>query len=376
MDATKRLLQALLPLVMVGCPGGGGGKGGDDTGIDVESSSACAQVDVSLTECPPAGDVVVDDMIPVICGATVLSVDGEGNFGSNPSYGTNDSAVAYCCYPVSIEPIENSCTYGRPYVTDGQSRLAETTDGGGWSGELCPDLDGLAPEARELLAAAWTAAALDEHAAVAAFGRVALDLMAHGAPADLVAWTLRAAGEEVDHARLGFALASGYAGRPVRPGVFPLGASVPIAADLAAFAAATAREGCVGETLTTLVALECLAKTSDPAARAALQQITRDELEHARLAWATVRWAIDAGGAPVRAAVAEVFARAAADGVQLPERLADGPHHDALVAHGVPNAAMARSSLVRGLREVVLPAAKALLASPVDPACSAVALAV
>jgi hypothetical protein len=303
-------------------------------------------------------------MTPSICGSTVVSIDGEGEVGQSPGDVPPDTGVVYCCYPVTVELPESTCVYGRPYVREGQFQVAARITDSGWAGDLEPDVDGLHPEARELLATAWSAAALDEHAAVAAFARVALDLLAHGAPAHLVARTTEAATEEVHHARLGFALASAYAGRSVAPGAFPLGDQVPVTQDLAAFAAATAREGCLGETLTTLLALECLAHATDPAARAALQQITADELGHARLAWATVRWAIDAGGAPVRDAVAAVFARAEAQGWSLPDRLADGPHRDALVAHGVPDAAMARGALDRGLREVVLPAARALLGIP------------
>ncbi|MFT5681767.1 MAG: hypothetical protein ACI8RZ_002679 [Myxococcota bacterium] len=226
---------------------------------------------------------------------------------------------------------------------------------------MCPVLDGLPAEARAQLAVEWRRAALDEHASVAAFARLTLELLAFGAPADLVAATTSAATEEVHHALLGFQLASAYAGEPVGPGDFPLGETLPLTRDLAAFAAATVREGCIGETLTTLLALECLAASTDRAVQATLKRITDDEQGHARLAWATVRWAIDAGGEPVRAAVAEAFAELEGGRVPLPERLATGPHRAHLVAHGLPDAAMARAALDRARLEVILPAAATLL---------------
>ena len=48
----------------------------------------------------------------------------------------------------------------------------------------------------------------------------------------------------------------------------------------------------------------------------------------------------------------------------LPERLARGPHRDLLVAHGLPDAALARRTIDRAVAEVVLPTARALLETP------------
>lgn len=49
------------------------------------------------------------------------------------------------------------------------------------------------------VAANWTEQARDEHASVAAFAMLQLELLAHGAPADLVARTLQASQEELAH---------------------------------------------------------------------------------------------------------------------------------------------------------------------------------
>ena len=45
--------------------------------------------------------------------------------------------------------------------------------------------------------------------------------------------------------------------------------------------------------------------SSNPAVRAALHTIIRDETRHAELAWQTLAWALAAGGDEARAAVAE-----------------------------------------------------------------------
>ena len=119
------------------------------------------------------------------------------------------------------------------------------------------------------------------------------------------------------------------------------------------------------------MALSCLERCTDPAVRATLEQITADEQGHARLAWATVRWALDVGGEEVRAAVAAAFADLSAARFPLPARLADGPHQQLLVAHGVPDESMARAAIRRGIHEVVLPAARAMLAATAAPRVAA-----
>jgi len=347
-DAYRTLLLSLLPLL--GCDG--------KLNLNTSEGTGCLAVADSAT-CPAADDVDPDDLESYNCGADIVEITGEAEAGSNPT-GWGDTANEWCCYPVE-ESNDSECVYGRPFMHAGASQQAATAARPGWGAGDRPVTDGMPAAARDALAAAWRQAALEEHAAVAAFSRLVLELMAFGAPSNLVGWTSTAATEEVRHAERGFQLATAYAGAPVGPEGFPLGASLPLTRDLAAFAAATVREGCIGETLTTLVALSCLARCSDPAVRATLERITEDEQGHARLAWATVRWAVDVGGPEVRAAVAGAFAGLSAERFPLPARLADGPHRDLLVAHGVPTAEMARAAIARGIAEVIEPAARALL---------------
>src|SRR6185437_10769514 len=101
-----------------------------------------------------------------------------------------------CCY--EIQP----CGSGRPFLDEGRARSADARRGDGWRSEGdAPHVADLAPDVRARFAAAWTADALAEHASIASFGRFALELMAVGAPADLVAAAHRAALDEVEHAR-------------------------------------------------------------------------------------------------------------------------------------------------------------------------------
>lgn len=356
-DPYRRLAAALLPVALSACTGAGPtpGHSAHSGAATPTGGQACLAV-ASAAACPDPATLTPADLIGG-CGSAILSIDGPGGPGSDPTGGGTDSGQAWCCYPV--HQTAATCDYGRPYVVDGEPRVAAVTAGPDWPGAPCPDA-ALPEGAREALAAAWLDAALDEHAAVAAFAQVALELVGFGAPPDLVDDTLRAGRDEIGHARLGFALASRYAGAPRSPGRLALSPHAP-STDLAAFAAATAREGCVGETITALLAAESRAQATDPAVLAALAVIAAEEEQHAALAWRTVAWAVRAGGEQVRAAVAEVFAEVARTGVPVPARVAAGPHAARMVEHGVPDAALARRVLDRALGEVVLPAAAVLV---------------
>src|SRR5262249_18558593 len=180
-----------------------------------------------------------------------------------------------CCYLVTEEPAPQPCGTGRPFLVGLEARTAEAEQADrGWTrGGLALDVEGvmppppieserspLDPDARAALARAWAADGLLEHASIAAFSRFAMDLLAVGAPPDLIAAALAAATDEVRHARLCFALAQRYSREVIAPGPFPFGGDVALHASLATLAATTAREGCIGETLAATVAGDQLAR--------------------------------------------------------------------------------------------------------------------
>jgi hypothetical protein len=215
---------------------------------------------------------------------------------------------------------------------------------------------------RATLADAWLRDALLEHASVASFARFSLELMAVGAPAKLVEQAHAAAMDEVRHARLCFALAGAYAGCELAPAPFGFdGGRVDVSADLAALAARAVQEGCIGETLAALQASEQLGCAVDGVVREVLSIIAEDEARHAELAWRFVRWAISVGGHDVRDAVARAFAEGAPSMTAPPAR--DPAMSAALAAHGLLDGSLP-ALLNRAYTEVVLPAARALLAEP------------
>ncbi|MEQ9320850.1 MAG: hypothetical protein RIF41_16935, partial [Polyangiaceae bacterium] len=114
------------------------------------------------------------------------SISGEITYYPERSYtvdGQTYEESAACCYEVDYGVECHVPTgMGRPYLDDGAARHAAmrkeraTT----WSTHVvtksrCPER-----------AARWTRRGILEHAAIASLGRFALELMAHGADADLV----------------------------------------------------------------------------------------------------------------------------------------------------------------------------------------------
>lgn len=209
---------------------------------------------------------------------------------------------------------EVSCPGGRPLRDEGRTIVAPVEPGSGWvDGRVSPsdvDAAGLPAEARQTLAEAWRQDAQSEHASVASFARATLELMAVGAPPDLVVATQRASLEEVEHARMCFDLAAAY-GEAVTPGPLPVPA--PRALDLCGLAVAVFEEGCAGETLAALVADVGAGSCEVEVVRTRLQQIAADESDHAALAWQTLAWLVRRGGAQVvealRAAARDLEAR-------------------------------------------------------------------
>lgn len=264
-----------------------------------------------------------------------------------------------CCYDYCQEPVP--C--GRAFMVggiaggalDGERRVADARGRSDWRVDLA-----VAPRPSAELAAAWLADAREEHAAIASFGRASLELLAAGAPADLVEATHRAALDEIEHARACFALARAFdpEGRDVGPGPLSM-TGVALDPSLVGIAARAAAEACVGETLSALVVTRAAESCDDPAIAAIVGRIAADERAHAELAWRVAAWAIARGGAEARAAF-EDAARASLEvrrGATCPIGPADAARGGRLTADAVAEV------LEEGRRTVVEPCLAALLAA-------------
>lgn len=220
----------------------------------------------------------------------------------------------------------------------------------------------MTPALKQRAAADWARIAQLEHASIASFARFTMQLLAVGAPPQLVEASLRAGLDEVAHARATFGLASRYAGAPVGPGPLPLEGPVLGALDLASLATATVAEGCVNETIGALEAAEAAGRCEDPEVRAVLERIAEEEARHGELAWAFVRWSLGVGGEPTLRAVRRAFARAsAALGSARPPADSDEVE---LRRQGLLTDRCRHEIRARGLREIAEPAAREMGAWP------------
>jgi len=250
---------------------------------------------------------------------------------------------------------------GRPLRVHGREVTAEVVRGSGWSrpvpGAVLPSATAAA------LADLWGADAVAEHASIGSFARFVLQLLALGAPAQLVADAQQGMADELDHARRCFALASRYAGEPRSPGPLPLQHALDGPNDLVSVSVAVLREGAVGESIGALLAAERQARASDPGVCASLAAIADDEARHARDAWRFLAWAVAEGGAPVRVAVVAAVEEAVAS--HLATLSVDPPEGvDAALwaAHGGLTAAQAKRAARRAVRGVIRPCLERLVA--------------
>jgi hypothetical protein len=177
--------------------------------------------------------------------------------------------------------------------------VAPLADAAGWrADDPRPDVGSLSAATRDALASFWTESARSEHASVPAFSRLSMTLMALGAPSRLVEAAHRAALDEIEHARVSFAMASAYAGAPVAPGPLAELADAPsvTATSLADLALESLIDGCLLEGVAAASAAEAAARASDPEVGRVLGEIARQEALHADLAWAIVGWCLETDG--------------------------------------------------------------------------------
>jgi hypothetical protein len=164
----------------------------------------------------------------------------------------------------------------------------------------------------EHLGQVWLESGLGEHASVAAFGRLILDLMSLGSPPTLLTQASKAIDDEVVHAQLCFGMARRFTGRTLGPGQLDISGAIRKDEGPGAIISAAVEEGCVFETISARQAAHAITLTTDPVARQVLTRIAADESQHAELSWAFVEWALQ-HFPDQRALAAETFHRALED---------------------------------------------------------------
>lgn len=233
----------------------------------------------------------------------------EGTFDAALTTERRTSSPDVCCYDAP----RMLCGGGRPLRAGlGEPIVAAVVARRDWIDAAIARTPATPDEAR---AERWLRDAASEHASVASFARVSLQLLALGAPPELLAAAHDAAKDEIEHARACLALAE-RRGAPVRgPGPLEVDRAA-LETTIEAFVAETFRDGCVAETAAAIDARQRCAD-GDDVERAVLTRIADDEERHAELAWRMLAWALRTGGACARAALERAAAdagRAAAPG--------------------------------------------------------------
>jgi hypothetical protein len=198
-----------------------------------------------------------------------------------------------CCYSYQTHP----CGKGRPIRHNDALVLAPEIARTGW-GEI-----DVAAAARELAAtperiAHYREVARLEHGSVAAFANLSLELMTLGAPASLIEAAHVAALDEIRHARIFWSLVEALGGGDLGPGAMTIPRE-PV--DVDRMLVATVIEGCVGETLGSLLFFE-IGNHLGGALGGLYRTIAEEEATHAELAFRVVRFLV--GTDPRRAALA------------------------------------------------------------------------
>jgi hypothetical protein len=220
------------------------------------------------------------------------------------------------------------------------------------------------PSVRDALAMQWRENGRTEHASVAAFAKLTLDLMSLGAPPELLAAANRDSLDEIRHAQLCFSLARAIDGRPESPAAFPetrrpARLPGPRSWALARLAVDSLVDGALHEGQSARVVALLAREHAVPQFRDVLREIAADEGRHTAHGWDVVEWCLAAGGRPVAAALRGAMAAIPANEPStLPQQARDGSWE----RYGIPGAATeaeqyarTRADLVRRVRRLTDP---------------------
>jgi len=252
---------------------------------------------------------------------------------------------------------------GRPFLVAGKPRLAEPRAGSSWAARCAPALSDLDSPSRQRLARHFTQIALMEHASIAAFARFTLELLALGAPAELLHEAQRALRDEIQHTELCFGLASAYEGRTLEAGPLAIAGSLDHRSTVEIFRTAFL-EACIGETVAAVEAHSALARVEDDAVRSVLSRIAEDEARHAELGFRFVKWLLETQPPEVSRTLArELEALLAAELAAETDDAAASLVSEQLAAHGLLGASARAEARRAALHELCVPCVAALLRS-------------
>jgi hypothetical protein len=193
---------------------------------------------------------------------------------------------------------------GRQLRRRGRPMFAELHPDSAWV--VGPRVHG--DSAPHAVAQQWRSNGCTEHASVAAFARLGVDLVALGAPPRLIEAAHKDALDELRHTELCFSLARDLDGGTAGPAAFPQVSKLrqirgPRNIALARLAIESLVDGALNEGVSARVVAELLHEAKDPRVQEVLRIIARDEARHAAHGFDVLRWCLGVGGPTVAAAV-------------------------------------------------------------------------
>jgi hypothetical protein len=220
------------------------------------------------------------------------------------------------------------------------------------------DSEALDEGGRAAVGREWRERMRQEHLAVGAFALLTQEVAAEGCPPAILSLLARAASDEVRHAEVCRRMAVAVLGEDGIPGYYRGLPKVPrhepsTAGERTLFH--VVEMCCLSETLTGVYFTEMLARATHPTARAAIESLLEDEIDHGRVGWAYLASRKgDARLAALAVALPSMLDRTSGRALRDLERRAE-PDDPAREAFGHLGARAGSSAVRRALRDVIVP---------------------
>ncbi len=221
------------------------------------------------------------------------------------------------------------------------------------------DAASLPEQVRRRVGLDWLARTKQEHLAVGAFSEIALELAAVGVDSVVLALITQAAADEVRHADLCRRLAVSLLGAGEVPARFHGVPRIPRHPDVPPRERAllhVVEMCCLNETFTGVYLTEMLNRATNVTARAAIESLLEDEIDHGRVGWAHLSTACREGwGSAIHARLPDLLDRTVAEVVCGP-RAEEGVADESLASsYGFLSPRAGAAVYRHALAEVILP---------------------
>ena len=219
------------------------------------------------------------------------------------------------------------------------------------------DADALPAAGRKIVGDTWLERMKQEHLAVGAFSLLAQELAQDGCDETVLSLVTRAANDEVRHTEVCRRMAVALLGKDAVPARVRGLPKVPVHAGASPEVRVLlhlVEMCCLSETLTGVYFTEMLARARQPAARAVLESLLQDEIDHGRVGWAYLAWrARDERLQGLTEALPAMLDRTVGRALRSAER---SPEDDGrMESYGWLARTAAMAALRRALRDVIVP---------------------